>query len=164
MAAAKLALKNAIESQNVEAQIAAQEQLANLTVENARLNAMKIADEEESAKEKEVRVTPQQQQPHQPADPKAEEWATKNKWFGENQAMTFAAFGIHKELVEQGEDPSSDHYYARVDEEIRKNFPQKFSTKISPQKFPQNSCKNFPKIFFCFDSNLVSRFLPSPPF
>ena len=133
MAAAKLALKNAIESQNVEAQIAAQEQLANLTVENARLNAMKIADEEESAKEKEVRVTPQQQQPHHPADPKAEEWASKNTWFGNDTAMTYTAFDIHKKLVEEeGYDPKSDEYYEEVDSRIRVEFPHKFD-KIEDQ-------------------------------
>ena len=133
MAAAKLALKNAIESQNVEAQIAAQEQLANLTVENARLNAMKIADEEEGAREKEVRVTPQQQQPHQPADPKAEEWASKNTWFGNDTAMTYTAFDIHKKLVEEeGYDPKSDEYYEEVDTRIRVEFPHKFD-KIEGQ-------------------------------
>ena len=87
LAAAKLALKNAIESQNVEAQIAAQEQLANLSVENARLNAMKIVDDE--PKEKEVRVTPQQQQPTPQSDPKAEQWASSNSWFGNDTAMTY---------------------------------------------------------------------------
>jgi len=133
MAAAKLALKNAIESQNVEAQIAAQEQLANLTVENARLNAMKIVDEEEGAREKEVRVTPQQQQPHQPADPKAEEWASKNTWFGNDTAMTYTAFDIHKKLVEEeGYDPKSDEYYEEVDSRIRVEFPHKFD-KIEGQ-------------------------------
>ena len=133
MAAAKLALKNAIESQDVEAQIAAQEQLANLTVENARLNAMKIVDEEEGAREKEVRVTPQQQQPHQPADPKAEEWASKNTWFGNDTAMTYTAFDIHKKLVEEeGYDPKSDEYYEEVDTRIRVEFPHKFD-KIEGQ-------------------------------
>jgi hypothetical protein len=126
MAAAKLALKNAIESQNVEAQIAAQEQLANLTVENARLNAMKIEDAE-VAKEKEVRVTPQQQQPQQQADPRAEEWASKNTWFGNDTAMTYTAFDIHKKLVEEeGYDPKSDEYYEEVDSRIRVEFPHKF--------------------------------------
>ena len=127
MAAAKLALKNAIESQNVEAQIAAQEQLANLTVENARLNAMKIEDAE-VAKEKEVRVTPQQQQqPQQQADPRAEEWASKNTWFGNDTAMTYTAFDIHKKLVEEeGYDPKSEEYYEEVDSRIRVEFPHKF--------------------------------------
>ena len=126
MAAAKLALKNAIESQNVEAQIAAQEQLANLSVENARLNSMKIAEVEEP-RQKEVRVNPQQQQPTPQSDPRAEEWATKNSWFGNDTAMTYTAFDIHKKLVEQeGYDPKSDEYYDEVDSRIRLEFPHKF--------------------------------------
>jgi hypothetical protein len=125
LAAAKLALKNAIESQNVEAQIAAQEQLANLSVENARLNAMKIVDNE--PKEKEVRVTPQQQQPTPRSDPRAEEWASSNSWFGNDTAMTYTAFDIHKKLVEEeGYDPKSDEYYQEVDSRIRLEFPHKF--------------------------------------
>ena len=126
LAAAKLALKNAIESQNVEAQIAAQEQLANLSVENARLNAMKIVDDEPM--EKEVRVTPQQQQQPTPqSDPRAEEWAASNSWFGNDTAMTYTAFDIHKKLVEEeGYDPKSDEYYQEVDSRIRLEFPHKF--------------------------------------
>ena len=125
MAAAKLALKNAIESQDVEAQIAAQEQLANLTVESARVNALK-AREVAQPKEKEVNVTPQQQ-PIQQSDPKAEEWATKNPWFGNDTAMTYTAFDIHKTLVEkEGYDPKSDEYYEEVDSRIRVEFPHKF--------------------------------------
>ena len=126
MAAAKLALKNAIESQDVEAQIAAQEQLANLTVESARVNALK-AREVAAPKEKEVNVTPQQQQPTQQSDPKAEEWAAKNPWFGNDTAMTYTAFDIHKTLVEkEGFDPKSDEYYEEVDSRIRVEFPHKF--------------------------------------
>jgi hypothetical protein len=126
LAAAKLALKNAIESQNVEAQIAAQEQLANLSVENARLNAMKSV-EPETPREKEVNVTPQQQQPTQQSDPRAEQWASKNGWFGNDTAMTYTAFDIHKKLVEEeGYDPKSDEYYEEVDSRIRLEFPHKF--------------------------------------
>ena len=134
LAAAKLALKNAIESQNVEAQIAAQEQLANLSVENARLNAMKIVDDE--PKEKEVRVTPQQQKPTPQSDPKAEQWASSNSWFGNDTAMTYTAFDIHKKLVEEeGYDPKSDEYYEEVDSRIRLEFPHKFD------KIEQNTTK-----------------------
>ena len=60
-------------------------------------------------------------------DPKAEAWSKKNSWFGDDQAMTFAAFGIHKELVEGGVDPASDIYYDEVDRLMRENFPHKFS-------------------------------------
>ena len=126
LAAAKQALKNAIESQDVEAQISAQEQLATLSVENARLNALK-ASGVEAPKEKEVRVTPQQQQPTQQSDPRAEQWASSNSWFGNDTAMTYTAFDIHKKLVEEeGYDPKSDEYYEEVDSRIRLEFPHKF--------------------------------------
>ena len=130
MAAAKLALKNAIESQDVEAQIAAQQQLAALTMDEARLNNIKVANENKpKAEEKQVNINPQQQyyQPQQQSDPRAEEWATKNPWFGNDSAMTYTAFDIHKKLVEQeGYDPKSDEYYAEVDKRIRVEFPHKF--------------------------------------
>ena len=108
LAAAKLALKNAIDSQDVDAQVAAQEQIANLTVDAARLNAMKVAEVE---KPKEVNVTPQRQEPTPQSDPKAEMWATKNPWFGNDTAMTYTAFDLHKKLVEEeGFDPKSEEY------------------------------------------------------
>jgi len=130
MAAAKLALKNAIESQDVEAQIAAQQQLAALTMDEARLNNIKVANENKpKAEEKQVNINPQQQyyQPQQQSDPRAEEWASRNTWFGNDSAMTYTAFDIHKKLVEQeGYDPKSDEYYAEVDKRIRVEFPHKF--------------------------------------
>ena len=128
LAAAKLALKNAIESKDVEAHIAAQEQLANLSVESARINALK-AQEVTTPQEKQVNVTPQQTNiPNNlPSDPKAEEWAAKNSWFGNDTAMTYTAFDIHKKLVEEeGYDPKSDEYYTEVDSRIRVEFPHKF--------------------------------------
>jgi hypothetical protein len=104
MAAAKLALKNAIESQDVEAQIAAQQQLAALTLDEARLNNIKVANENKpQPQQREVNITPQQyQQPQQQSDPKAEDWASKNTWFGNDSAMTYTAFDIHKKLVDHG--------------------------------------------------------------
>jgi hypothetical protein len=127
LAAAKLALKNAIESQDVEAQISAQEQLATLSVENARISSMKSAAAEEPVKEKEVNITPQRQQTNVQSDPKAEDWAAKNSWFGNDSAMTYTAFDIHKKLVEEeGYDPKSDEYYTEVDKRIRLDFPHKF--------------------------------------
>jgi hypothetical protein len=126
LAAAKLALKNAIESQNVEAQIAAQEQLSNISVENARLNAMKVAEVDEP-QQKEVRVNPQQRPTTPQSDPRAEEWASRNGWFGNDTAMTYTAFDIHKKLVEEeGYDPKSNEYYEEVDSRIRVEFPHKF--------------------------------------
>jgi hypothetical protein len=135
LAAAKLALKNAIESQNVEAQIAAQEQLAHLTVESARLNSLR----NQQSQPKNVNITPQQYEqvntyngkpvPNDiPTDPKAEAWASKNTWFGNDTAMTYTAFDMHKRLVEdEGYDPKSDEYYEEIDKRIRLEFPHKFA-------------------------------------
>ena len=124
MVAAKQALKTAIESQDVEGQITAQEQIANLTMDAARLNAMKVAAE---SKPKEVNVTPQQTRQAAQTDPMAEAWASENTWFGNDSAMTYTAFDIHKQLVEkEGFDPKSKEYYAEVDKRIRVEFPHKF--------------------------------------
>ena len=129
LAAAKLALKNAIESQDVEAQIAAQQQLASLTMDEARVNSIKVANENKpKASERQVNINPQQQRmPQQQSDPKAEDWASRNSWFGNDSAMTYTAFDIHKKLVEtEGFDPQSNEYYAEVDKRIRLEFPHKF--------------------------------------
>jgi hypothetical protein len=129
LAAAKLALKNAIESQDVEAQIAAQQQLAALTMDEARVNSLKVANENKpQPQQREVNINPQQQRaPQQQSDPRAEDWASKNSWFGNDSAMTYTAFDIHKTLVEkEGFDPQSNDYYAEVDKRIRLEFPHKF--------------------------------------
>jgi hypothetical protein len=126
MKAARQALKTAIESQNVEGQVTAQEQIATLTMDAARLNALKAA-ETAKPQEKDVKITPQQYRPHVAPDPRAEDWATRNTWFGNNSAMTYTAFDIHKKLVEEeGFDPKSDEYYNEVDKRIRLEFPHKF--------------------------------------
>ena len=60
-------------------------------------------------------------------DPKAEAWASKIAWFGNDTAMTYTAFDMHKKLVEkEGYDPQSDEYYEEIDKRIRLEFPQKF--------------------------------------
>ena len=124
LAAAKLALKTAIESQDIEAQVAAQEQIANLTMDAARLSSMKNREE---APKKEVNINTQRTDRKPATDPKAEEWAANNSWFGNDSAMTYTAFDIHKKLVEEeGYDPKTDEYYTEVDKRIRLEFPHKF--------------------------------------
>ena len=100
----------------------------NLRRLSAQQRARQVSNEEEVATP--VPNFNQQPPPAQP-DPKAEAWASKNDWFGDDQAMTYAAFGIHRQLVEQGVDPHSDNYYNQVDEKIREYFPQKFSEEQS---------------------------------
>ena len=126
MDAARMALRTAIEAGDVDAQVKAQEQIATLTADAARLASLKSVQEEPKV-EKQVNVTPQQSQQPVKTDPKAEMWAAKNPWFGNDTAMTYTAFDMHKTLVEkEGYDPQSDEYYAEVDRRMRLEFPNKF--------------------------------------
>ena len=126
LSAAKQALKTAIEAQDVDGQVKAQEQIASLTMDAARLNNLKTTAEEPK-QQKEVNITPQRTTQPTVTDPRAEDWASKNVWFGSDSAMTYTAFDIHKKLVEEeGYDPKSDEYYAEVDSRIRVEFPHKF--------------------------------------
>ena len=126
LSAAKQALKTAIEAQDVDGQVKAQEQIASLTMDAARLNNLKTTAEEPK-QQKEINITPQRTTQPTVTDPRAEDWASKNAWFGSGSAMTYTAFDIHKKLVEEeGYDPKSDEYYAEVDSRIRVEFPHKF--------------------------------------
>jgi len=126
----KIALRSAINAGDIDAQVSAQEQIAQLTMEAARLNSLK-SSQELPKQQKEVTINPQQQFAQTPqTDPKAEDWASRNSWFGNDSAMTYTAFDMHKKLVEEeGMDPRSDEYYAEIDKRIRLEFPHKFATK-----------------------------------
>ena len=126
---AKIALRSAINSGDVDAQVSAQEQIAQLTMESARLNSIK-SSQELPKQQKDVTINPQQFAQTPQTDPKAEDWASRNSWFGNDSAMTYTAFDMHKKLVEEeGMDPRSDEYYAEIDKRIRLEFPHKFATK-----------------------------------
>jgi len=120
-------LAAAIEAGDAAAQVDANKRIATLAFENAKL-------EEARSRQVEIPTTPSQVvQPRQSvtqlpeADPDAEAWASRNTWFGQDRAMTFTAFEIHKDLVEnEGFDPKSDEYYAEVDKRIKIDFPHKF--------------------------------------
>ena len=123
--AARSALKTAIEAQDVDAQVKAQEQIATLTADAARLASLKTLKDEQP--EKEVNVTPQRAEKTAKIDPRADAWASNNPWFGNDTAMTYTAFDVHKTLVEkEGFDPQSEEYYAEIDKRMRLEFPQKF--------------------------------------
>ena len=136
--AARAALRNAIESGDVDSQVKAQEQLAVLNADATRLANLK-AQNEVTDQEKKVNITPQQYETVNnyqgydlpkdvPTDAKAEAWASKNPWFGNDSAMTYTAFDLHKKLVEEeGYDPQSDEYYSEIDKRIRLEFPNKFA-------------------------------------
>ena len=138
--AAQKELAAAIESGDATAQVDANKRIATLAFENAKLEAAKEGRETVQA-EKPVRTLsqggdvniPQTDDPINP-DPRAEQWASKNTWFGSDRAMTYTAFEIHKDLTEkEGFDPASDEYYAEVDKRIRVDFPHKFGTTETKQ-------------------------------
>jgi hypothetical protein len=127
--AAKEAYKKALESGDADALYDAQQNISRIAMEEANLKRIK-AEREEQAKRQES-APPQQAQPQQAPpkpDPRAERWAQDNTWFGQDQTMTYAAFGIHKTMIEQeGFDPNTEDYYTELDNRIRSEFSHKFS-------------------------------------
>jgi hypothetical protein len=131
-------LKKAVEVGDVDATVAAQKTMTQLAVAQDRYDQAKIQQDQILAQQQ-AAYTQQLAQQNQtnyapqpaaapPADPKAEKWAARNDWFGQDEAMTFAAFGIHKKMVEtEGFDPQSEEYYSELDERLQKEFPQKFN-------------------------------------
>ena len=132
--AAKEAYKKALEDGNADAMYEAQQNISRIAMEESRLAQLK-ADRETKAQQVEQPQAqqPQAQQPQAKPDPKAEDWAKKNTWFGQDNTMTYAAFGLHKQLIEdEGFDATSDEYYNELDNRIRSEFPHKFAE--SPKK------------------------------
>ena len=127
--AAKEAYRKAVEENDVDAMYEAQQNISRIAMQEAQLNQMKKDREEQAEKLKASEAAPAQPAPVAPPkpDPKAEEWAKKNTWFGQDQPMTYAAFGLHKQLIEEeGFDATSDEYYTELDNRIRSEFPHKF--------------------------------------
>jgi hypothetical protein len=137
--AARKAYKEAYESGDTDAMIEAQEALARSTNEKDRYELAKRRADQQQAQPQQPQQTyqqPQQQQPQQAKpDPRAQSWAEKNDWFGQDEVMTYAAFGIHRKLVEEeGFDPQSDEYYNEIDRRMRSEFPNKFAGQKSSRK------------------------------
>ena len=135
--AAKRAYKEAYEAGDSDKMLEAQQALSNIAVETQRYNTAKARAEQQAKvqvqrQEQPVQqqAAPQQQQQQQPQpDPRAQDWASKNTWFGQDKVMTAAAFALHSQLTEEeGFDPASDEYYTEVDKRIRQEFPHKFQT------------------------------------
>ena len=138
---AETELKRAVETGDSQATVDAQRKLTHLAVAADRYQQAKIQQDQQQAAYEAYynqQQTQQQQFPAaqptmaspQKADPKAEKWASKNEWFGEDYAMTFAAFGIHKKLVEEdGFDPQSEDYYDELDKRIKNEFAHKLNNE-----------------------------------
>jgi hypothetical protein len=135
----KKRLKDAIEMQDTDAIINANEELARLTVEKERAK-ITIADREKRKKdapveEVEAQAPQQNRRVSQPIpSPKAKDWAENNEWFGQDQYMTNTAFQIHENLVGEGLDVDSDEYYNEIDKQMKEVFPHKFVNQEEPQE------------------------------
>jgi|TARA_R110000824_G_scaffold202883_2_gene387102 hypothetical protein len=129
--AVKGKLATAISNGDIEGQVQAQAELSGLAMESTKVAQLRDIQETKKETVQEPVKAPVQPKQQAPIDPQADAWASKNPWFGSDNAMTYTAFDIHKTLVEEeGYDPQSDDYYAQVDKRIRLEFPHKFD-KIS---------------------------------
>jgi len=134
MQAAQAKLAAAREAQDLAAEAEALTAISELGYKKAKFEEAKIA-QEEYEKKRESKPNSDINLERKPAaqgtpDPKAEDWASKNAWFGQDTAMTYTAFDLHKKLTEdEGYDPSSDEYYTEIDKRIRLEFPHKFDRK-----------------------------------
>ena len=132
MESAQKELAGAIESGDATAQVEANKRIAALAFENAKMEQKKSDPVEEERPVQQLsdggRLPQQTPQELPEPDPKAEQWASRNTWFGKDRAMTFTAFEIHKDLVNEGFDPKSDDYYKEVDKRIRVDFSHKFDS------------------------------------
>ena len=135
MEMAQKQLAQAIEAGDAPAQVEANKRIAELAFDNAKLKQRQSVQAEKPVQLSDGGNLPKQTPQSLPeADPEAEDWASRNKWFGTNRAMTFTAFEIHKDLVNnEGYDPKSREYYEEIDKRIRVDFPHKFDSSESRQ-------------------------------
>jgi len=131
--AAKAQLAAAREAQDLGAEATAMAKISELGYKQAKLNETKEAQaafEKQQAEKKPEPTLGRQMAARGTPDPKAESWSEENPWFGQDTAMTYTAFDLHKKLVEnEGFDPSSDEYYKEINKRIRLEFPHKFDKK-----------------------------------
>lgn len=137
---AKKALADARMSNDVNAEVEAQRSLTRLAIEEERAivskeQREKLLKEKENSQTQAQDTAQTQVAPRQP-DPRAEEWAKENEWFGKDEAMTFTALAHHKKLLNQGFDPKSDDYYTEINDYMKEQFPQKFEKEVK-EKAPQ---------------------------
>ena len=125
LASASDAYKKAVEVNDVDAMVQAQQAIAKATIEQERHRLAKERQDSQPEVKPQEQTQPQSQ-PEAQVDPKAKAWAEKNPWFGENEEMTMLAMGLDKKLKQEGFDPRSDEYYTEINQRIRKRFPEEF--------------------------------------
>ena len=137
LAVAKDKLKQAYDSGDSDLITNAQEALTDAKLKLQNLSRIKpsLQREDERVEQNQQVTTPQAPAPQ--VDPKAEAWREKNTWFGVDEEMTALALGLHEKLVRSGVDPSSDDYYRRVDETMRKRFPDYFNEEVEKEEQTQ---------------------------
>jgi hypothetical protein len=127
--------KLAVDSGDVDKQVEAQQTLAQLAIERERLRNYKVYREQQETAVPQNPVTPPAPPPR--PDKKAQDWANRNQWFGSDRAMTFTAYEIHNDLMNEGYDGAADDYYKELDMRMRKEFPNKFKEIV--QKKPASA-------------------------
>jgi hypothetical protein len=132
---AKNALKAAMDSQDTDAMLEAQDTLTKLAVEKEKVS---MTLNEKEAKKKQVESQPTQEVAQPEAQPRisqrAQQWAEDNEWFGSDRVLTSAAMGIHEDLIQQGIDAESDEYYNQINKRMKEYFPQKFAQETTEVK------------------------------
>ena len=130
--AAQSKLAAAREAGDIAAEVEASKMIARLGVEEARVANLKKQAERVTTPVETPTLDQAMAPPSTPSDPKAEEWAEKNSWFGSDNAMTYTAFDLHKKLTEEeGFDAQSDEYYNEIDKRMKLDFPHKFGNTES---------------------------------
>ena len=134
---ARASLKAALDENDTDKIMEANDQLTKLAVEKEKVS-MSLNEKEAKKKQAESQPeVPQEAQPQAPISPRAQKWAEENDWFGSDRVLTGAAMSIHEDLIQQGIDGESDEYYNQINKRMKEYFPQKFaesSTEEQPQK------------------------------
>ena len=128
---AKANLKAALDGNDTEAIMEANDQLTKLAVEKEKVS-MSLGEKEAKKKEAESHPTKEEVQP--PVSQRAQKWAEDNEWFGTDRVLTGAAMSIHEDLVQQGIDGESDEYYNQINKRMKEYFPQKFAESSTEEK------------------------------
>ena len=128
---AKKAFKDAYDSGDSDAIVAANQAIARITLDEERLRVIKAREEKNEAAVQQQQQPQEQQQPAANPDPKAKAWADRNDWFGNDRVMTVGAYAIHEDLANEGFDLTSDDYYSELDKRLRVEFPQKFENNTT---------------------------------
>ena len=128
---AKKAFKDAYDSGDSDAIVAANQAIARITLDEERLRVIKAREEQAAATQQPQEQVQQPEQPAAQPDPKAKAWADRNDWFGSDRVMTVGAYAIHEDLAGEGYDLTSDDYYSELDKRLRVEFPQKFENNAS---------------------------------